>query len=132
MLRWIHRSFMVAVAFSVLLSGALAAPILPKRQAHDLKRTHDKAQMRSYKYVNTHDLNGDGAVNTKDRLLWINRHRSDVPEVLVSTENVDIYEAMDYNDDGSVSKEEMDAFYTVYDKNGDGGLDEAELEAATD
>ena len=132
MVRGLCKGMIVLTALSMLLYDAFAAPLPPKKPKPDPKKLPGRVAPKPYQYVKTHDMNGDGVVNAKDRLIWINRQGGNVPAVLVSTENADLYEVMDYNNDGSVSKEELLAFYTVYDVNGNGVLEEAEIEAATD
>jgi len=132
MVKTSFRIMVVVAAFFVLLNDAFAAPPPPKRPDKAPKKLAGKPPLKSYEYIKSHDVNGDGIVDTKDRILWIKRNRADLPAVLVSTENEDIYEVMDYDNDGSVSKAEIDAFYRIYDKNGDGILDEKEMALATD
>jgi Ca2+-binding EF-hand superfamily protein len=87
---------------------------------------------KTYKYISSHDLNGDGKVDVKDRLIWLNNNRGNLPKVLVSKENEDLVEVMDVDGDGDVEDWELEGFYSNYDLNQDGVLDSKEIEAATE
>jgi len=83
-------------------------------------------------YIQNHDLNGDGVVNQKDRLLWLNRNKETITTTVINDENEDLMEAMDLNGDGVVDKKEAEIFYNRYDVNGNGVLEEAEINRAVD
>jgi len=87
---------------------------------------------REYNYVQNHDLNGDGVVNNRDRLIWLNRYRGNYQSTLVSTENEDMVEVMDINGDGKAEAWEMENFYNLYDTNKNGILDPEEINAVKD
>jgi hypothetical protein len=89
-----------------------------------------KAREKSYRYIGEHDLNGDGAVDNRDRLIWVERHRNSFQNTLVSKENEDLLEAMDANKDGNVDALELKRFYDKYDLNKNGVLENEEIKAA--
>jgi len=94
------------------------------------KAAHAQAASRAqskYAYIRSHDYNGDGVVNAKDRLRWVEINRATASTVLVSKENEDIIEIMDLNKDGRVDALEMKIFYEKYDINKDGTLDSVEI-----
>ena len=86
--------------------------------------------VKTYNYVENHDLNNDGKVNTKDRLIWLKSLDKDT--VYVSKENEDITEVMDLDEDGDVEEWEAKVFYDQYDLNENGILEDEEIEAAVD
>lgn len=139
MIRW--RSLTVMAVFLATLAimardtsaGQNKPPKWKVRQ--NRKIAHEKAQRkraRHYKYVNNHDLNNDGVVDSRDRLIWLKNRDGNYGRVYVSAENEDVVEVMDIDGDGSVESWEMEAFYDNYDLNGDGVLDEYELNQAVD
>ena len=99
-----------------------------KRPALLKKRTALKA--KKYNYIGSHDLNGDGAVDRRDRLLWLERNRKTMSTTLISKENEDLLEDMDLNGDGYVDNEEITIYYNDYDLNNDGKLDSAEINSS--
>ena len=86
----------------------------------------------TYKYVRSHDVNNDGKVNLKDRLIWLRNRKGNYGNVYLSEENADLVEVMDTNLNGKVETWEMTAFYQQYDTNKNGILEDAEIEVATD
>jgi hypothetical protein len=90
-----------------------------------------KLRSRTYNYVSKHDLNYDGKVDIKDRLIWL-RDRKNYDAVYVSTDNEDLVEIMDADGDGNVERWEVDLFYDKYDLNKNGILEDAEVDAATE
>ena len=52
--------------------------------------------------------------------------------VCISGDNEDLTSVMDVDGDGNVEPEEMDLFYRNYDLNGDGVLQDEEIESALD
>lgn len=87
---------------------------------------------KKHRYIKTHDLNGNGRVDIKDRLIWVGKYRAEFGTVIITEDNADLYEAMDLNNDGKLTKPELDEFYYRYDLNRNGTLEEFEIEAATD
>ena len=71
-------------------------------------------------------------MDAKDRLIWIERNKDKNTAVLVSKENEDLVEAMDFDGDGNIEVWEMEGFYNNYDLNKNGILEEEEIEAAED
>jgi hypothetical protein len=97
------------------------------------KKTKIKAaQRKTYNYIKSHDYNHDGKVDARDRLIWVNRNKNNFDTVYVSTENEDIVEIMDLDGDGDVESWELDSFYSQYDTNENGILEDEEIEAAID
>lgn len=90
----------------------------------------DKIKAHAYKKI--HDLNNDGKVDGRDRLMWLRNKGGNYDPVLVSTDNEDIVNVMDLNGDGSVDKYEMKEFYNIFDLNGDGRLDDYEIDQAVE
>jgi len=89
-------------------------------------------KQKRYKYVNTHDLNNDGKVNNRDRLIWLRNKDGAYDPVYVSGDNEDIVEVMDLDSDGNVEQWEMQQFYYSYDLNGNGVLEDGEIEKASE
>jgi len=86
---------------------------------------------KKYTYISKHDLNYDGKVDIKDRLIWLRSRKSDDP-IYVSTENEDITDIMDVDGDGDVEQWEVELFYDKYDLNKNRILEDREIDAATD
>ncbi len=124
--------FTVVIGSMSLESGECAPWSRPKPKPKVLRKQvmEQKAIEKKHRYYETHDVNNDGKVNLKDRLLWLRRNRGSYGSVLVSTENKDLYEVMDVNNDGNVDAVEMNLFYDKYDLNGNGLLEDEEIEAA--
>ncbi len=124
-------SFLFVWALVVLLSGESfgwwwSRPRAAATRPHPKARVHAK----TYQYVRDHDLNGDGIVDNRDRLMWAERHQVDLQNVLVSKENADLFEAMDVNNDGNIESWEIKQFYSKYDLNKNGVLEIDEIDAA--
>ena len=95
----------------------------------DVRGTVQSNAKKRYSYVRSHDYNGDGKVDRKDRLIWLNNRKGNYDEVYVSEENQDIVEVMDLDGDGNVEGWEMKQVYSSYDLNGNGTLEAAEIDA---
>jgi hypothetical protein len=65
---------------------------------------------KKYNYIRTHDLNGDGRVNSRDRLIWLRKKGGSYAVVYISEDNEDLVEVMDINEDGTVEIWEMEEF----------------------
>ena len=102
---------------------ALQKPPKPKLRS-DAKKKH--------KYIANNDINNDGRVDQKDRLLMLQRKDGKYDDAYVSTEDEDMLDIIDIDGDGSVESWEIEGFYDQYDTNGDGVLQDEEIEAATD
>ncbi|MDP8259193.1 MAG: hypothetical protein P9L90_07240 [Candidatus Aadella gelida] len=99
----------------------LLKPVPPKKKVKAAKEAH-------YNYVRSHDKNGDGVVDDRDRLMWFEDQTDEYEStVLVSSDNEDIVGAMDLDGDGNVDSAEMQYFYAKYDMNSNGVLEEEEL-----
>ena len=85
-----------------------------------------------YNYTRVNDLNKDGVVDMKDRVMWVNKDKSGSGIIVVNDDNRDIYEVMDLNENGQVTRKEINKFYTTYDLDGNGVLEEAEINAASE
>jgi len=114
------------LAYKLAYSGWRRSNYRPKRGVTS------KTKAKTYKYIRSHDSNGDGQVDIKDRLLWIRKRAGDKSTVYVSTENEDIAEVMDLDNDGDVEEWEMRSFYSYYDEDQDGVLEDSEIDEATD
>ena len=90
------------------------------------------ASKKTYRYIRNHDLNYDGKVDNKDRLIWIRNKKGNYSTIFVSDENEDLAEIMDMDGDGDVEAWEMKQFYLAYDLNQNGLLEDKEIEAALD
>ena len=114
---------------SIVSSQVLQArpkPILPpgpKAKAH-IRR----ARARKYKYIRSHDLNHDGKVTVKDRVIWLNNHKGKYNTIYISADNEDILEVMDSDGDGKIEAWEMKEYYDMYDLNKDGVVDQKEID----
>jgi len=103
---------LVAVFFvmsSILLTDAAFARPRPRLRRRAVRGTVVKP-VKKYNYVKAHDLNGDGKVNAGDRYLWVKRRGTNVAPVILTVENIDIYEIMDLNNDGKVTQKEMELY----------------------
>ncbi|MBU1083529.1 MAG: hypothetical protein KKG84_00415 [Candidatus Omnitrophica bacterium] len=109
-------------------------PTLPKikKPVPVIPRTIKASEKAHHEYIRSHDKNGDGVVDDRDRLLWLKEKHDVEPTVLVSTENEDIVEVMDLDSDGNVDAAEMQYFYSKYDIDGNGVLEEEEITLASD
>ncbi|MFH1868372.1 MAG: EF-hand domain-containing protein [Candidatus Omnitrophota bacterium] len=101
----------------------------PKRVATENIK---KKNVKKNEYIRDNDFNHDGKVDAKDRLMWVNKKKPGIQPVLVSKENEDLLEIMDTNGDGSVDQKEMQAFYSTYDINSNGILENSEINAAVE
>ena len=88
------------------------------------------ATQKRYRYIKTHDLNKDGRVDNQDRLLWTNKYGKDFFPIDVTRTNADIYEVMDLNDDGKVTKKEFKEFHNTFDINRNGVIERSEVDEA--
>ena len=125
--------FLLTMAFLAESAYSLPNPVRRVRRyrARQAIKRHKKAA-KVYRYKRTHDINNDGVVNARDRLLWLKRKGGNYAKVLVSADNDDIVEVMDIDGDGNVEEWEMQAFYDNYDLNNDGVIDDYEMNQATD
>ncbi len=123
------------LSLAFLTESASAAQNKPPKwkvhQRKEAERQYRKNQKKAYEYKKNHDLNHDGVIDAKDRLNWLRSKEGNYDEVLVSTENDDLVEAMDMDGDGDVESWEMEQFYESYDLNEDGVLDDYEIDQAT-
>lgn len=103
----------------------------PKPKPYKPKPAVKQYKPKTYTYISKHDLNYDGKVDIKDRLIWL-RGRKSYDPLYVSTENEDLVEVMDADGDGNVERWEVDLFYDKYDLNKNGILEDAEVDAATE
>ncbi len=135
--------FLSLCALLVLLPGQAyslwrtkAKPKVVKHKAIGRKKAAEVAKEirrhKMYKYIKSHDYNNDGIVDSKDRLLWIKNHKLSKPTAYISKENEDILEEIDANGDGSVTPAEMESFYSAYDTNSNGILEDHEINAANE
>jgi len=137
-MRRLKDIFVIVIVFA--LSAAVAAqdsyawrwPWRRKKTAPRYKRIKPLLRPKKYRYIRSHDLNGDGRVAVKDRLWWLKRHGRPSGIIVIDETNEDIYDAIDYNGDGKVSKTELDKFCFEYDLNRNGTLEESEIDAASD
>lgn len=101
----------------------------PKPKAEAIKeKIEDKIEKQ--KYINSHDLNNDGKVNIKDRLLWIRAKSAAVPVVYISDEDKGLVAVIDEDNDGDIELWERKRFYEKYDLNRDGAIDDVEIDKA--
>jgi len=127
--------FVLAAVSSIeyAYGGPVKPPKWKVRQREQNRRQEIiEDKIRTQRHKNTHDLNNDGIVDAKDRLIWLNNRGGNYDKVYISTENEDITEAMDANGDGNVEAWEMKEFMENYDLNNDGVLDEYEIGQAVD
>ncbi|MBN1871976.1 MAG: hypothetical protein JW800_05325 [Candidatus Omnitrophica bacterium] len=117
--------------FSLVINGNAYCAWRPKPKI-PVKAKIRASHQKTYNYIRSHDYNLDGKVDAKDRLLWLRQQKHHYDTVYVSTENEDIVEAMDSDGDGDVETWEMEEFYSQYDTNGNGTLEDEEIEAALD
>lgn len=79
-----------------------------------------------------YDLNHDGIIDVRDRLVWIQSHY--VPDKVVSitivNEEQDLLSELDINKDGVVTSDEMAYWINRYDINRNGILEEFEISRA--
>lgn len=112
------------------------APRQPKPRTGSPARVERKKKKKWTKilrrYDKKHDLNNDGAVNVKDRLLWIKKTTKTHTIVYVADDNKGLIDEIDLDGDGNVEDIEMMAFFEEYDTNRNGVLDDEEIEAARD
>jgi len=85
---------------------------------------------KRYRYIKSHDLNKDGRVDNRDRLLWTRKYGKEFFPMEIKGTNEDIYEVMDMNEDGEVTKQEFKEFSKKFDGNRDGYIDRFEIEEA--
>jgi len=102
-----------------------------KKKVVEKKAVKEKTLTKKRQHYRTHDVNNDGEVDLKDRLIWLRRNKGSYGTVLISTENKDLYEVMDANSDGNVGAAEMNLFYKKYDLDNNNLLEDEEIEAAT-
>ena len=103
-----------------------------KKPQSAIRYRHNVLRSKKYKYIRSHDYNKDGEVDVKDRLIWLNQNRGGSTVFYVSDENSDMVEIMDIDGNGNVEAWEMDQFYNEYDRNGNGILEDYEIENAID
>ena len=94
----------------------------PARRAE----VHNKIMRQKY-YIKRHDLNGDGVVNYRDKVRWINTHPVITETVVITEENENLLSDLDINEDGSISPDEVKTLFEDYDTNGDGEITEEEI-----
>ena len=87
--------------------------------------------LRRSGYIRGHDLNADGKVDIKDKLILLKNKKGAYNRMKVSSSNADLIVAMDYNADGIVEAAEMKRFFSQYDINSNGFLEDREINAAT-
>ena len=105
----------------------------PQRREQVRRQEAKEVQKKKqYQYIKSHDLNGDGVVNERDRLMWLHGKDGNYTSVYISEENADLFERMDVDGNGDVQPWEMQQFVTTYDRNKNGILEENEINTATD
>lgn len=120
-------SFAVCVLAVFASGSALAWNWGRKTKAEAIKEKVEN-KIEKQKYIKSHDLNNDGKVTVKDRLLWIKANSGST--VYVSDENRSLAETIDEDKDGDIELWEMKRFYEKYDLNKDGAIDDVEIEKA--
>ena len=133
------RSLILVLAlcftFSLFPKSALGAWWRP-RHAKPARRAPKpapaKVKAKKYRYIKAHDLNNDGRVDNKDRLLWLQKNKATFVPVVVSADNEDMFEVMDMDGNGKVSMSEVKFFYNKYDTNRNGTLEAVEIENVAD
>jgi hypothetical protein len=122
----------------VLLTACIATTLLSdtaygwwwrRRKAHQKKT---RAEKKKYQYIKSHDFNGDGIVDAKDRLLWLKKKEGQYTSVYIAKENEDLAEMMDVDGNGDVQPWEMQQFIKKYDSNKNGILENNEIDAAAE
>ena len=129
------KQFLFIIFLLCLCQVILSSDLYAWRWSRPKKTVRERVKAtrrKAYRYKKVHDVNNDGKVNIRDRLMWLKRKNKSYTPVLVSDENEDIVEVMDMDGDGSVEEWEMEGFYNQYDLNGNGTLEDVEIEAAAD
>ena len=99
-----------------------------KRVLSPAKRTVlDNRIMKKRHYIRKHDLNGDGIVDYKDKIKWINTHPVITETVIITEENNNLLSDLDLNEDGLISPDEVKTLFDNYDTKGDGKITEEEI-----
>ncbi|MBL7070756.1 MAG: hypothetical protein ISS26_01105 [Candidatus Omnitrophica bacterium] len=135
----IIRDFSIAI-FALIVSIALVSDgnceswkskkKVKKVKQEVIKQKKIEKKIAGKKYIQSHDVNNDGKVDLKDRLIHLRRNKGSYAEVPVSAENEGLYGVMDANSDSNVGPAEMERFYDRYDTNNDGLLEDEEIGAA--
>lgn len=89
-------------------------------------------QSKVYDYAKENDINGDGSVDTKDRLIWLREKKGAYTDIDVSDKNEALVDVMDKNGDGRVQSWEMEDLFNKYDTNEDKILEEEEIDAVVE
>ena len=96
------------------------------------RRVYRRKKCYKYHYVKKHDINNDGTVNYKDKVLWLKKHhRTTTPIVIDVPAEADeetLLEEFDLNEDGQLDTNELEIAFESYDINEDGVLDEKDFE----
>lgn len=124
--------FAIIISMGFCLFAGNAFSELTPTQKHKQATANKikKADKKKYDYIRTRDLNQDGRVDAKERQIWAGRRKSTTQPTLVSKEDEDIFAIMDTDNNGSVGEDEMQAFYSTYDINSNGILENSEISAA--
>ena len=128
----LKKYFLLILSFCIL-SALLPLEVqsLPRHRRVRTRRAVRRTLVhKKYEYKQEHDINNDGRVDVKDRLLWLRKNKGDTSVAYVSKENEDLIEMMDVDNDGDVEQEEMDEFYQKYDTNNNGVLEDEEINSA--
>jgi len=130
--------FILLIAFFIILANytvfAKRRPPRPlkHKKVNRLKKHHRNKIihnhiMKKRKYYKKHDLNNDGVVNHLDKLVWINTHPVIQETIVITQEEENLLSDIDINGDGTIDQGEIDAWLDSYDSNNDGTITEEEL-----
>jgi len=99
---------------------------IPRRRAYRRKKSH------KYHYIKKHDINNDGTVNYKDKVLWLKKHHKTTTSIVIEapagTDEETLLEEFDINEDGQLDIYEIEVAFESYDINEDGVLDEKDFD----
>ena len=79
--------------FTILPSDLYSAWWHKKKKTpakHQVKKKARQVKKKVRNYKEQHDINNDGTVNARDRLLWLRNKRGNYQKAFVSTENEDM------------------------------------------
>lgn len=78
-------------------------------------------------FVGTYDLNGDGVINYKDKIKWVNTHSTLPSTILINKQDNESLEDIDMNADGNIDQTDIDIWFQNYDLDGNGQISEDEF-----
>lgn len=125
--KWLVFVFAVCM-LAVFASGSALAWKWGRKTKAEVIKEKVENKIEKQKYIKSRDLDNDGKVTVKDRLLWIKANSGST--VYVSGENRSLAETIDEDGDGIIESWEMKRFYEKYDLNGDGAIDDVEIDKA--